>query len=61
MPRCEVFPPELMYADKVDEAVAWINAQDVPRLIDRKYLIIDWCQCVGIPLTAELVDRVYLE
>lgn len=58
MSRTELIPLELMFADQVDKAIAWINK--LPgRKIDKKEMLAEWCKQVGIELTAELVERVY--
>lgn len=53
------FPPELLAPEKLDEACKWIREQPVDRKIVCKYMIIEWCYLTGVPLTDEIVARVY--
>lgn len=55
------WPPELLERRKLEEAIAWIRDQAVDREIVRKYMIIEWCKLTAYQLTADLVDRVYVE
>lgn len=55
------WPEHLLFADMVDQAIAWILEQPVDRMIVRKYMIIEWAVLTGTSLTADLVDRVYVE
>ena len=58
MGRVEIFPPELLRADKVEDVVKFLLGLEC-RAIDRKELLCDWCSETGHPLTPGLVERVY--
>lgn len=55
------WPEHLLFANMVDQAIAWILEQPVDRKIVHKYMIIEWAALTGTPLTGSLVDRVYHE
>lgn len=60
MSRIELVPTWLLFPQMLDDFVKWLNAV-IPRGIDRKIIMCEWCKYTGVKLTKELVDRVYEE
>ncbi len=53
----DIFPPELLSADKLDEAIEFLQLlKTYPRI--KKEAIIAWCKLTRVILTAEIVRRV---
>jgi len=53
----EIFPRELLTADKEDEVVLLLRQLPVPPR-RKKQALIAWCKFVGAALTKDLVERV---
>jgi len=53
----QVFPPALLFKDKWDEVVLFIQALPIPAR-RKKELIIEWTSYVGAVLTRDMVKEV---
>ena len=53
----EVFPPALLYKDKWDEVVIFLQQLPIPPR-RKKELIVEWTQFVGAVLTHDMVKDV---
>jgi len=53
----EVFPPALLYKDKWDEVVIFLQQLPIPPR-RKKELIVEWTQFVGAVLTKDMVKDV---
>jgi len=53
----EVFPPALLFKDKWDEVVIFLQELPIPPR-RKKELIVEWTQYVGVTLTRDMVKEV---
>jgi len=53
----QVFPPALLFKDKWDEVVLFIQGLPIPPR-RKKELIIEWTNYVGAALTRDMVEEV---
>ena len=59
MSLIEDIPEEYLTADRKDEFIAWLRISiDSPHT--RKYMLLDWCDYVGIPITHDLAIQAYI-
>lgn len=56
----ELVPQELWDADKLDELINWLNV-NVPIVMQRKYLLLEWCKLTGVKFTRALAKRIGVE
>uniref|UniRef100_A0A6H1ZX90 Uncharacterized protein n=1 Tax=viral metagenome TaxID=1070528 RepID=A0A6H1ZX90_9ZZZZ len=59
MSLIEDVPEELRSADKLDEFLVYLRVVPLP-LHTKKYLLLDWCEFTGVPMSRELAERVGL-
>lgn len=52
----ELFPENYFDGAKLDDVVDVIRYMPVPQKY-KKYIIVEWCKEVGVPLTKEIVER----
>lgn len=50
-------PEWLWYASQLDGMIDWLN-EKVPFFMQRKYLLIEWCNLVGVEFTREMAERI---
>lgn len=53
----EVIPEELRSADEQEEFLRWLRILPAP-LHTKKYILLDWCELVEVPMTRELAIAV---
>jgi predicted ATP-grasp superfamily ATP-dependent carboligase len=53
----EVFPPELLFKDKWDEVVIFLQKIPIPPR-RKKEVIVEWANYVGAVLTRDMIEQV---
>jgi len=53
----DLIPEELLHPDKKEEFLMWLIQLPVD-IWTKKYILIEWCNIVGIALTEDLVKAV---
>jgi hypothetical protein len=53
----DLLPEELLSPDKEREFLMWLLFLPVDNMT-KKYILMDWCELVGVALTKEMVDFV---
>jgi hypothetical protein len=53
----EVFPPALLFKDKWDEVVIFLQKLPIPPR-RKKEVIVEWANYVGAVLTRDMIERV---
>lgn len=57
MSYMEVFPEELLHADKLEATIKFLRLLPAPSQ-KKVSMIIDWCKEIGVPLTWKIIERV---
>jgi len=52
-----VIPPEYLSREKKDDFLLWLVRLPID-IWSKKFILMDWCRIVGIPLSRELVEYV---
>lgn len=55
----EDIPEELRSADKLEDFLSWLRILPAS-LYTKKYMLLDWCEYVGIPMRREYAEAVGL-
>ncbi len=50
----DVFPPELLFKDKVHEAIAWLQGLPIPAR-RRKEVMVEWCHAMEVAITSDVM------
>ncbi len=50
----DVFPPELLFKDKVHEAIAWLQELPIPAR-RRKEVMVEWCHAMEVAITSDVM------
>jgi hypothetical protein len=53
----EVFPPALLFKDKWDEVVIFLQKLPIPPR-RKKEVVVEWCNYVGAVLTRDMIEQV---
>jgi hypothetical protein len=50
----DVFPPELLFKDKIHETIAWLQELPIPAR-RRKEVMVEWCHAMEVAITSDVM------